>query len=129
MDVLHPVPVSVVINAVSPSEVQFMHATGTARVPLANLPAEWQQKFAFDPNEEKEMKRREAEAEAAKTAVAAMRKKLVDNTVTVSLPGGPLVVEWRDDDHVMMTGPVESEFDGEIDPETFTWRAAAKGAA
>ncbi len=62
---------SVVINAVSPSEVQFMHATGTARVPLANLPAEWQQKFAFDPNEEKEMKRREAEAEAAKTAVAA----------------------------------------------------------
>ncbi len=38
--------------------------------------------------------------------------------MTVTLPGGPLVIEWRDDGHVMMTGPVETEFDGTIDPST-----------
>ena len=62
---------SVVINSVSSADVQFMHATGTARVPLAALPAEWQQKFAFDPNEEKEAQRRQQEAEAAKAAATA----------------------------------------------------------
>ena len=49
---------------------------------------------------------------ACAAAVAAMRKKLTDNKVTVTLPGGAMLVEWRDDGHVWMTGPVESEFEG-----------------
>jgi diaminopimelate epimerase len=66
---------------------------------------------------------------ACAAAVAAMRKKLVDNKVTVTLPGGQMLVEWRDDGHVWMTGPVETEFEGFIDPETLAWSAREKGAA
>lgn len=66
---------------------------------------------------------------ACAAAVAAMRKKLTDRTVTITLPGGPLAVEWRADDHVWMTGPVETEFEGTIDPETLAWTVRAKGAA
>ncbi len=65
---------------------------------------------------------------ACAAAVAAMRKKLTDRKVTVTLPGGPLLVEWRDDDHVWMTGPVETEFEGTIDPETLAWTARGQGA-
>lgn len=66
---------------------------------------------------------------ACAAAVAAMRKKLTDRTVTVSLPGGPLTVEWRADNHVLMTGPVETEFEGTLDPETLVWSTTARGAA
>jgi len=66
---------------------------------------------------------------ACAAAVAAMRKKLTDNRVTVTLPGGPMIVEWRPDGHVWMTGPVETEFDGTLDPETLDWSSAETGAA
>jgi diaminopimelate epimerase len=66
---------------------------------------------------------------ACAAAVAAIRKKLTDNRVTLTLPGGQLVVEWRDDGHVWMTGSVETEFEGTLDPETLRWEAAARGAA
>ncbi len=66
---------------------------------------------------------------ACAAAVAAVRKKLTERRVTVTLPGGPLLVEWRDDGHVWMTGPVETEFEGTLDPETLTWQVTAKGAA
>jgi diaminopimelate epimerase len=66
---------------------------------------------------------------ACAAAVAAMRKKLTDRKVTVTLPGGPLAVEWRDDDHVFMTGPIEEEFTGTLDPETLAWSTTARGAA
>lgn len=66
---------------------------------------------------------------ACAAAVAAMRKNLVDRRVTVTLPGGPLIVEWRDDGHVWMTGPVETEFEGTLDPDTLHWQVTARGAA
>ncbi len=66
---------------------------------------------------------------ACATAVAAARKKLTERRVTVTLPGGPLVIEWRDDGHVWMTGPVETEFEGTLDPETLAWQVTARGAA
>jgi diaminopimelate epimerase len=66
---------------------------------------------------------------ACAAAVAAMRKGLADRQVTVTLPGGPLTIEWRDDDHVWMTGPVESEFEGTVDLETLSWSVTARGAA
>jgi diaminopimelate epimerase len=47
---------------------------------------------------------------ACATLVAAARLKLMERKGTVRLPGGDLIIEWRDsDDHVLMTGPVEYE--------------------
>jgi diaminopimelate epimerase len=66
---------------------------------------------------------------ACAAAVAAMRKTFTDRKVTVTLPGGPLAIEWRDDGHVWMTGPVETEFTGTLDPETLAWTASERGAA
>ena len=38
----------------------------------------------------------------------------------MTLPGGDLAIEWREsDDHVLMTGPVEFEFEGTFDPALF----------
>ena len=47
---------------------------------------------------------------ACAAAVCAARKKLTDRTVTVHVPGGPLLIDWRADDHIIMTGPVEDEY-------------------
>ncbi|MEJ0011145.1 MAG: diaminopimelate epimerase [Bauldia sp.] len=66
---------------------------------------------------------------ACATAVAAVRKGFTDRRVTVTLPGGPLLIEWRDDNHVWMTGPVATEFEGTLDPATLRWEASARGAA
>jgi diaminopimelate epimerase len=54
---------------------------------------------------------------ACATAVAAARKGLTGRKVTVTLPGGPLQIEWREgDEHILMTGPYELEFQGTLDP-------------
>jgi diaminopimelate epimerase len=50
---------------------------------------------------------------ACAAAVAAMRKQLVDRTVTVVLPGGPLTITWTDTNRILMTGPVEHEYEDE----------------
>jgi diaminopimelate epimerase len=55
---------------------------------------------------------------ACASAVSAMRKKLVDRKVTVNLPGGPLVIEWADNNHILMTGPAEFEHEGTLDMTT-----------
>jgi diaminopimelate epimerase len=66
---------------------------------------------------------------ACAAAVAAARKKLTGRRVTVTLPGGDLLIEWREvDDHILMTGPVEMEFDGELGPELLE-AVAATGEA
>ena len=39
-------------------------------------------------------------------------KNLVDNKVTVSLPGGDLIIEWNGQDEVIMEGPIEEVFQG-----------------
>ena len=52
---------------------------------------------------------------ACATAVCAMRKKLTDRKVTLNLPGGPLVVEWAENNHILMTGPAELEHEGVFD--------------
>jgi diaminopimelate epimerase len=57
---------------------------------------------------------------ACAAAVAAARLRRADRKVTVTLPGGDLLIEWRErDDHVLMTGPVEYEFEGRFDPALF----------
>jgi diaminopimelate epimerase len=52
---------------------------------------------------------------ACATAVCGARKGLTGRTVVVTVPGGPLEIEWRADDHVWMTGPVEMEHEGVVD--------------
>ncbi len=56
---------------------------------------------------------------ACAAVVCAHRIPLTGRKVTVTLPGGDLEIEWRDDDHVLMTGPVEYEFEGRFDPALF----------
>ncbi len=56
---------------------------------------------------------------ACATAVSAMRRGLVDRKVAVTLPGGKLAIEWRDDDQIVMTGPAMESFRGSFDPAEF----------
>src|SRR5215467_11332973 len=57
---------------------------------------------------------------ACATAVAAARLKRANRSVTISLPGGDLAIEWRErDDHVLMTGTAEFEYEGRFDPALF----------
>ena len=61
---------------------------------------------------------------ACAATVAAVRKDLTERHVRVSLPGGDLFIHWREkDDHVIMTGPVEMEFEGRFDPAIFAGAA------
>ena len=50
---------------------------------------------------------------ACAALVAAARRGLTGRTATVEMDGGPLQIEWREEDgHVFMTGPIEVEFTG-----------------
>ena len=64
---------------------------------------------------------------ACAAAVSAARTARTGRAVTVNVPGGPLTIEWRADDHVIMTGPAEWEFSGSLDPATGAWEP--EGAA
>jgi len=52
---------------------------------------------------------------ACATIVNAARRGLTGRRATVEVDGGVLEMEWRDDGHVLMTGPVATSFRGEID--------------
>jgi diaminopimelate epimerase len=57
---------------------------------------------------------------ACAAAVAAARLHRTGRKVKVTLPGGDLAIEWREgDDHVLMTGPVQFEYEGSFDPGLF----------
>jgi diaminopimelate epimerase len=57
---------------------------------------------------------------ACAAAVAAVRLRRANRTVTISPPGGDLVIEWRaSDEHVLMTGPAELEYESHFDPALF----------
>lgn len=58
---------------------------------------------------------------ACAAAVSAARTGRTGRRVTVTVPGGPLEILWREDDHVIMTGPAEWEFAGHFDPATGFW--------
>jgi diaminopimelate epimerase len=50
-------------------------------------------------------------------AAATHRLGLVDNHITVHMPGGELLIEIADDGMVSMTGPVEGTFEGRFHPD------------
>lgn len=54
---------------------------------------------------------------ACAAAVSAARTRRTGRDVVVTLPGGPLRIVWREDDHILMTGPTEFEHDGRLTAE------------
>jgi len=54
---------------------------------------------------------------ATATAIAASRRGHTGRRVEVVLDDGPLVVEWRDDNHVTQTGPWAESFRGTLAPD------------
>jgi diaminopimelate epimerase len=66
---------------------------------------------------------------ACAAAVAAARTRRTGRNVNLTAPGGPLHVEWREDDHVVLTGAAEWEFSGTFDPATGAWQRDTESAA
>jgi diaminopimelate epimerase len=57
---------------------------------------------------------------ACATIVNAARRGLTARRATITMPGGDLVLEWRESDgHVLMTGPVATAFTGAIDLDAY----------
>jgi diaminopimelate epimerase len=52
---------------------------------------------------------------ACAALVGAHRRGLIGRAADIELDGGTLHVEWRDDNHVLMTGPTTLAFSGDID--------------
>ncbi|MBV8474313.1 MAG: diaminopimelate epimerase [Hyphomicrobiales bacterium] len=61
---------------------------------------------------------------ACATLVAGARLGLTDRKARIRLPGGVLTIEQRQDDHVLMTGPVEFEREIVLDRRIFDVVAA-----
>lgn len=59
---------------------------------------------------------------ACAAAVCAARTGRTGRQVTIDVASSPvrqpLLIEWREDDHVVMTGPAEWEWSGKLDPQT-----------
>ena len=56
---------------------------------------------------------------ACAAMVNAHRRGLTGRAARISMPGGDLFMEWRQDGHVLMTGPVATAFTGQVDPKAF----------
>jgi len=52
---------------------------------------------------------------ACAALVAAHRRGLTEREATVALDGGTLAIRWREDGHVIMTGPASLAFEGSFD--------------
>jgi diaminopimelate epimerase len=57
---------------------------------------------------------------ACAAVVAAHRRGLVERRATVELDGGSLEVAWREDGHVIMSGPAVLSFEGSFDASRLT---------
>ena len=56
---------------------------------------------------------------ACAAVVAGVRRKLCNRHVTVSLPGGDLVIEWQPGASILMSGPASESFRGTFDWDDF----------
>ena len=57
---------------------------------------------------------------ACATAVALMRRGLVDRSVTVALPGGELEIAWHDGGPIVMTGAAAESFRGSFEWDEYS---------
>lgn len=55
---------------------------------------------------------------ACAALVAAHRRRMTERKATVTLDGGDLAIEWRDDNCILMTGPIAFDGEGAL-PEDF----------
>ena len=59
---------------------------------------------------------------ACAVAVSAARTDRTSRNVSLKVPSGAeLSIEWKDNNHVVMTGPAEWEWSGMLNPETGDW--------
>ena len=71
---------------------------------------------------------------ACAAAVSAARTGRTGRKVTIDVASSPirvpLTIDWREDNHVIMTGPAEWEWSGSVDPVTGVWArdAVERGA-
>lgn len=66
---------------------------------------------------------------ACAAVVAAARTRRTGRSVSLVTPGGgSLHVEWRGDDHAILTGAAEWEFSGSFDPSTGVWARDSESA-
>jgi len=56
---------------------------------------------------------------ACAAAVAAHRRGLTGRQVRIDVDGGTLTINWRDDNHVVMSGPAEESFRGSVEEGAF----------
>ncbi len=56
---------------------------------------------------------------ACAAVVNAARRGLTRRRATVVVDGGALLIEWREDGHVLMTGPSAESFRGTLDLADF----------
>jgi len=61
---------------------------------------------------------------ACAVLVAAARRGLTGRSADVILDGGTLNIAWREDGHVMMTGPVATSFAGNLSDDLMNGTAA-----
>jgi len=61
---------------------------------------------------------------ACAAVVASVRRGLTGRTVHIQMDGGTLFMEWRDDGHVLMTGPATEVYQGTISPALLDGKAA-----
>ncbi|MFM7688933.1 MAG: diaminopimelate epimerase, partial [Alphaproteobacteria bacterium] len=54
---------------------------------------------------------------ACAAMVNAHRRGLTGRAARISMPGGDLFMEWRQDGHVLMTGTFATAFTGQVDPK------------
>ena len=57
---------------------------------------------------------------ACAAAIAAHRRGLTGRNVEIVVDGGTLNIEWREDGHVVLSGPAEESFRGVIDESAFS---------
>ena len=50
---------------------------------------------------------------------AGVCKAMTERSVTVTLPGGPLQIEWTEAGRIVMSGSARESFRGEFDPADF----------
>ena len=62
---------------------------------------------------------------ACAALVAAVRRELMGRSAVVEMDGGILGVHWREDNnHIMLTGPVATSFEGEFNIADLLWHSA-----
>ncbi len=65
---------------------------------------------------------------ACATLVSGVRTDRLRRKSVVTVPGGELAVEWQENNHIIMSGPVAYEFYGILNPQTGAWTVSRESA-